>query len=67
MLNIIEVMRLPVGTKIKTDINKEITLIVVEWDDGRKYLTLEDDFRKVFLDSEITESKFCIKGKKLLN
>jgi len=60
MFNVIEVMRLPVGTKIKTDINENITLEICKRDDGRKYLTLEDDFRRVFLDSEITESKFWV-------
>lgn len=60
MLNIIEVMRLPIGTKLKIDIYEDIVLEIIEKEDGRKYLTLEDDFRRFFVDSVLTECKFSV-------
>lgn len=56
-MNIIEVMRLPVGTKLKTSINKKLTLEVCE-QDGVKVLKCDRDFRRIFLDSEITEAEY---------
>lgn len=59
MLNIMEVMRLPIGTKIKTSINENIVLILIE-EKKKKYLTIEGYFGKVFVDSDLTESEFWV-------
>lgn len=56
-MNIIEVMRLSEGTKSKISINKKLILVICE-QDGVKVLKCDGDFRRIFLDSEITEAEY---------
>lgn len=57
-MNIIEVMRLLIGTKLKSSINKKIINVCEQ--DGVKVLKFEDDFRRLFLDNDITEASYEI-------
>lgn len=56
-MNIIEVMKLPVGTKLKSKICEGKVLKVCE-QDGVKVLKFDNDFRRVFLDNDITEANY---------
>lgn len=58
-MNIIEVMKLPVGTKIKSNVCDGKILKVCE-QDGVKVLKVEGDFRRIFLDNDITEAEYNI-------
>lgn len=58
-MNIIEVMKLPVGTKIKSTICNGKVLKICE-QDGVKVLKFDGDFRRIFLDNDITEAKYEI-------
>lgn len=58
-MNIIEVMRLPVGTKIRSNLFDEQILKICEYD-GVKVLQFVNSFRKVLLDSEATEAEYEI-------
>lgn len=56
-MNIIEVMRLPIGTKIKSDVCDKKVLKVCE-QDNVKVLKFDGDFRRIFLDDDITEAEY---------
>lgn len=56
-MNIIDVMRLPIGTKVKSNICDEKVLKICEQDDV-KVLKFDGDFRRIFLDNDITEASF---------
>lgn len=58
-MNIIEIMRLPIGTKIKSSVCDGKVLKVCE-QDGCKVLKFDGDFRRVFLDSDVTEAEYEI-------
>ena len=58
-MNIIEVMKLPVGTKIKSTICDGKVLKICE-QYGVKVLKFDGDFRRIFLDNDITEAKYEI-------
>ena len=58
-MNIIEVMQLPIGTKIKSTICTGKTLKICE-QDGAKVLKFDGDFRRIFLDNDITEAEYEI-------
>lgn len=58
-MNIIDVMKLPAGTKIKSNICNEKTLKICE-QDGVKVLKFDGDFRRIFLDNDITEATYEI-------
>ena len=58
-MNIIEVMKLPVGTKIKSNVCDGKVLKVCEQDEV-KVLKFDGDFRRIFLDSDITEAEYEI-------
>ena len=58
-MNIIEVMKLPVGTKIKSDVCDGKVLEIHDYD-GVKCLKFENDFRRIFLDSDVTEAEYEI-------
>ena len=58
-MNIIEVMRLPIGTKIQTDVCEGKIIKVCE-QDGVKVLKFDGDFRRMFLDDDITEAEYEI-------
>ena len=54
-MNIIEVMRLPVGTKIVSTVCDGKVLKVCE-QDGVKVLKIDGDCRRILLDNDITEA-----------
>lgn len=56
-MNIIEVMRLPIGTKLKSNVCDGRILKVCE-QDGVKVLKFDKDFRRIFLDNDITEANY---------
>lgn len=56
-MNIIEVMRLPIGTKIISDVCDGKILKICE-QDGVKVLKFDGDFRRIFLDNDITEAEY---------
>lgn len=56
-MDIIEVMRLPIGTKIKSDVCDKKVLKVCE-QDNVKVLKFDGDFRRIFLDDDITEAEY---------
>lgn len=56
-MNIIEVMRLPIGTKLKSNVCDGKILKVCE-QDGVKVLKFDKDFRRIFLDNDITEANY---------
>lgn len=58
-MNIIEVMRLPIGTKIKSTVCDGKILEICE-QDGVKVLKFKGDFRRIFLDDDITEAEYEI-------
>ncbi|MBC6695269.1 hypothetical protein H9L25_00560 [Terrisporobacter mayombei] len=58
-MNIIEVMRLSVGTKIKSNVCDGKILKICE-QDGVKVLKFDGDFRRIFLDNDITEAEYEI-------
>lgn len=58
-MNIIEVMRLPVGTKIVSTVCDGKVLKVCE-QDGVKVLKIDGDCRRIFLDNDITEATYTI-------
>ena len=58
-MDIIEVMRLPVGTEIRSNICDGKILKVCE-QDGVKVLKFVGDFRRVFLDDDVTEAIYEI-------
>lgn len=60
-LNIMEIMRLPIGTKLITDFNKEIVLEIIDDKDDIKFLVLEGSKKIAFVSNKIIESKFWIK------
>lgn len=58
-MNIIEVMRLPVGTKIVSTVCDGKVLKVCE-QDGVKVLKIDGDCRRILLDNDITEATYTI-------
>lgn len=58
-MNIIEVMRLPVGTKVISSVCDGKVLKVCE-QDGVKVLKFDGDFRRIFLDNDITEATYKV-------
>lgn len=52
-------MRLPIGTKIKSTVCDGKVLKVCEQDDV-KVLKFDGDFRRIFLDNDITEAEYEI-------
>lgn len=58
-MNIIEAMRLPVGTKLESSIYDEKVFKIYE-QDGVKVLRPYGDFRGVSLGSDITEAEYYI-------
>ena len=58
-MNKIEVMKLPVGSKVKSSVCDGKVLEIREYD-GTKFLKFENDFRRIFLDADITDAKFEI-------
>lgn len=56
-MNIIDVMKLPIGTKIKSSVCDGKTLKICE-QDGVKVLKVDGDFRRIFLDNDITEAEY---------
>lgn len=58
-MNIIDVMKLPVGTKIKSDVCDGKVLVIHDYG-GTKFLKFENDFRRIFLDNDITEAEYEI-------
>lgn len=59
-MNIIELMKLPVGTKMKTNINSSLIFEIVEDECKDKYLTLEGDLRKAFISNIMAEGEFYL-------
>lgn len=57
-MNIIEVMRLPVGTKLNADFADRPLKIYEQ--DGVKVLKFDKDFRRLVLDNEVTEAVYSI-------
>lgn len=58
-MNIIEVMRLPVGTKIVSTVCDGKVLKVCE-QDSVKVLKIDGDCRRILLDNDITEATYTI-------
>lgn len=56
-MNIIEVMQLPIGTEVTSTICNGKTIKVCE-QDGVKVLKFKDDFKRIFLDNEVTEATY---------
>lgn len=56
-MNIIDAMKLPVGTKITSSVCDGKTLKICE-QDGVKVLKFDRDFRRIFLDNDITEAEY---------
>lgn len=57
-MNIIEVMKLEVGTRLKCSVTDKIIKIIER--DNAKFLVFEGDFRRLFLDNDVTEAIFEI-------
>lgn len=58
-MNIMEIMELPIGTKIKSNVCDGKILKICE-QDGVKVLKFDNDFRRIFLDSDITQANYEI-------
>lgn len=58
-MNIIEVMQLPIETEVTCTAYKGKTIkICIQ--DGVKVLKFKDDFRRIFLDNEVTEATYKV-------
>lgn len=60
-MSIIEVMKYPSGTLFKSNINEK-TMEITEDFEGDRFLRLYGDFRRLFVDSVLTNGEFYLIG-----